>query len=66
MDPDANLAEQLRLSGRIERAQELCLPPNLQDVYRLTELIKALDEWIRHGGFLPQSWERRRVATRSQ
>lgn len=53
MDPKANLAEQLRLSSRIVYQYENEKPLNEENVYRLAELVIALDEWRRKGGFSP-------------
>jgi len=57
MDPDANLTEQLELSKKLIH----CLdnepePPELADIERLAELVLALNDWIRRGGFLPKLW----------
>jgi len=60
MDPDANLKEQLELARKITdvslpfwgSVEEMCY-----DVNRLAELVLALDEWIKKGGFLPQQWQ---------
>ena len=69
MDPIANLDEQLTLSREIQALGEsvpesaesqtaaeldICLKAG-----RLAELVLALDEWIRNGGFLPVRWEGR-------
>ena len=64
MDPDANIAEQRRIAARILRAGQESRPINPQDPQRLAELVGALDEWIRHGGFLPEAWDRRRTIDR--
>lgn len=59
MDPDSNLQEQLELANKIQaewdREDE---PPEFDptDVARLAELVLALDEWRRKGGFLPARW----------
>lgn len=53
MDPDANLKEQ---RGIIERADEMEVDGD--DLLRLTDLVKALDEWITKGGALPKAWQR--------
>ena len=55
MDPKANLEEQLRLASKIVEAHENDRLVRGQDVARLADLIIALDEWIRGGGFSP--WE---------
>jgi hypothetical protein len=54
MDPTANLAEQLRLSQRIQNAEDASQIADWAD--RLATLVEALDEWIRNGGFLPDQW----------
>ena len=63
MDPNANLREQLELAQEIvKRAasieqQDMTLSPAEQNALRLAELVLALDEWIRKGGFLPRQWK---------
>lgn len=66
MDPTANLAEQLRIAEHVtqcdaERA-DLCRQC-IAGINRLAELVQALDEWIRHGGFLPEPWRASLPAT---
>ena len=55
MDPDTNLKEQLELANRILA----CGAHDMVDgeLERLAELVEALDEWIRSGGFLPDAWQ---------
>lgn len=53
MDPNANLAEQLRITDRINRDAH-----SKQDVWRLAELVEALNDWLASGGF-PPAWVRR-------
>lgn len=59
MDPNANIREQLELAREV---QDVCESqdavdankmPDLMDVARLAELVLALDEWRRNGGFDP-------------
>lgn len=50
MDPNANLEEQLKLS------RALVWLDGGRYATRLAELVIALDEWIRKGGFLPARW----------
>ena len=53
MDPNANLREQRELAKRLldhDREDD-------DDVWRLCELIEALDEWLSKGGYLPQDWQ---------
>jgi hypothetical protein len=54
MDPDANLVEQRRLS------QDIIYDELLDETKanRLAELVQALDEWIKGGGFLPKAWQK--------
>lgn len=56
MDPTANLADQKRLAERMLRdfADTGRVLP--EDAERLAELVLALDEWLRRGGFLPLVW----------
>lgn len=63
MDPIANLKEQLELARRIQSAEEAedndpidaaCTKAECAD--RLAELVIALDEWMRKGGFSP--WQK--------
>ena len=54
VDPNANLAEQLRLAKSFLDSDSL---PEDVDVVRLAELVVALDQWIRSGGFLPHPWK---------
>jgi len=63
MDPDANLKEQLEIVARINGNRDQNEgPPDLDDVYRLAELVEALNEWILTGGFLPKPWHDVQVA----
>jgi len=57
MDPDANLKEQLLLA---QKANKLDGELTDEDAIRLAELVLALDEWIRNGGFLPKLWRTKR------
>lgn len=55
-DPDSNLSEQLRLAQElIDSAESGFDDP--EGAWRLAELVLALDEWIKKGGFLPQQWQ---------
>lgn len=54
MDPTSNLEEQLRLAKLLTSTE-----PSENDAIRgarLAELVIALNEWIRKGGFLPRQW----------
>jgi hypothetical protein len=51
MDPNSNLEEQLRLAADLVEIGSA-------DAARLAELVLALDEWIRRGGFIPARWNR--------
>lgn len=60
MDPEANLKEQREIArqlvdGTIESEGYL-----EERATRLAELVLALDEWIRSGGFLPRQWSKGR------
>jgi hypothetical protein len=54
VDPISNLSEQLAIANRIANDPDY---PNGGDIYqdteRLAELVLALDEWMRKGGFSP-------------
>lgn len=64
MDPDANLQEMLRLAKRIQDRADSSLDGSLEryrkeqtlDAPCLARLVLALDQWLRHGGFLPGPW----------
>jgi len=70
MDPDANLTEQLRLAARLLELPADDLGNYTQaeqsEAYfaslRLAELVEALHDWMRGGGFLPQAWLTNRSA----
>ena len=51
MDPTANLREQLEIARRMTNSIDC---PGDGD--RLAELVAALDDWLTHGGFLPDQW----------
>lgn len=65
MDPDANLNEQRRIAARLMKAWDECdeatgawrdVEAVAEDGRRLGELVEALDNWIKGGGFLPRAW----------
>lgn len=63
MDPSANLREQLKLARRLVDGEEpddnpVAVGAYAVDAARLAELVIALDEWIKGGGFLPAPWHR--------
>ena len=58
MDPIANLKEQIELALQIQSRTDGESYPDYcydaaNDAERLAELVIALDEWIRKGGFSP-------------
>ncbi len=65
MDPKANLLEQVAIALDIERSWDHCNEDGTLDPQecayvaeragRLSELVLALDEWQRKGGFSPYS-----------
>jgi len=63
MDPDSNLREQREIRQRLLKAFDAADPdtgewhPDLDDVYKLDELSKALDGWLSRDGALPRDWE---------
>lgn len=52
MDPNACLAEIRR------QVKEQLYGGCECDAERLAELVEALDDWIRKGGFLPKDWQK--------
>lgn len=60
MDPNANLEEQLRLANRLLSGRPASQRASRLDAARLAELVLALNEWIKKGGFLPDIWVRQR------
>lgn len=58
MDPDACLAEILRLAEKQEdRGPGPDYADLVGDLDRMAELVGALDGWISGGGFLPKRWQ---------
>lgn len=62
MDPDANLKEQRAILARLD-SDETQTPT--RDLFRLAELVQALDEWLTRGGFLPAGWKRPQTAVQA-
>jgi hypothetical protein len=54
MDPNANLAEQLQIAKLLLDDN----PSNAVAAIRLAELVEALNDWIKGGGFLPDAWRK--------
>ncbi len=52
MDPDANWEEQKKLAARINDDRDWVK----DDARRLAELVLALDEWLKKGGFPPKAF----------
>ncbi len=48
MDPNATLEELRRLTETCDLSDD--------ELERLVVLVRALDEWISKGGFLPKAW----------
>src|SRR5216683_3857489 len=75
MDPDANLIEQRAVTRDIMKIWDVCPEDGnftaeqetelVHHAYRLAELVQALDEWIRSGGFLPAGWQKGWIRDRS-
>lgn len=62
MDPTANLEEALEIASSLveedvdsQSASETA--GTAEQGIRLAELVLALDEWVRKGGFLPRPWQ---------
>jgi hypothetical protein len=58
VDPNANLAEVRALVRELTEDEDKSWPFDQDDVSRLLELVFALDDWMSHGGFLPEAWDR--------
>jgi hypothetical protein len=59
MDPDANLAEQLRLALLIQQDMDAgACDVDGERAGRLADLVLALNEWLARGGALPGAWKR--------
>lgn len=60
-NPDAVLAAQLKIAQRIiNRGKEAAVTPD-HDAIKLAELVVELHTWIRNGGFLPETWDKKRT-----
>lgn len=51
MDPNATLEEMLA-QARADQSEFH------EGIHRLAELVLAMDNWLRGGGFLPKDWSR--------
>lgn len=49
MDPNATLERMLEISKEDQREFR-------EEIHELCDLVLALDEYIRRGGFLPRAW----------
>ena len=58
MDPDACLSYIRSVSARMIADCDNQVELDTDDAISLAEHIRALDEWIANGGFLPESWKR--------
>lgn len=62
MDPDANLARQLKIVEEVQHHQDH--PTDAGEgvlaslAMELAEHVEALNEWITRGGYLPAAWNR--------
>jgi hypothetical protein len=59
MDPDATLEDLLRLIDLVTGQVDAEIDPSTDrpDVYRIAELLLALDSWLTAGGFMPRRWK---------
>lgn len=62
MDPNENLKEQLKLANDIVNTD---LEGDDLDPMRLAELVLAMDQWMRAGGFPPDDWKKSSQETTS-
>lgn len=58
MDPNVNYNRQIELAKRIQYAEDHGHRMNLEWVSELAELVVALNQWVRTGGFVPKPFER--------
>jgi hypothetical protein len=58
MDPNENLKEQLETADRIIQAVSEERFVHEGEAETLAELVLALDEWLKNGGFLPEEWRK--------
>jgi hypothetical protein len=61
MDPTTNLRELLLIAKEIDETHHMTDEYTLQNGPRLAELVLALDEWIKKGGFMPAQWAKKEV-----
>lgn len=61
MDPTANLAEQLSIAAHIIATLDAGEVVDVDDTYRLAELVESLNRWLHVGGHLPVGWATARV-----
>lgn len=53
MDPDETLSRMRALAEGLAEGE----PLSISEGYELADLIGALDQWLRRGGFLPEAWK---------
>lgn len=58
MDPDANIRELREIAEKVY-GEQISASEAPYALDRMAELFTSLDEWIKHGGFLPNGWERK-------
>ena len=58
MDPNVNLAEQLKLATSLVDTANGDESLYRHNAFRLAELVLALDEWISRAGALPKRWKK--------
>ena len=59
MDPNACLAELIRLAEHTVRDESIDDESMVHNAIRISELILALDTWLCSGGFLPADWSKK-------
>ena len=55
MDPNKNARQQVELADKILADED----NNTTEACLLAEMVLALDNWIREGGFLPKQWDKK-------
>lgn len=70
MDPNANLQSMLSAAATINDIRDRCDEESgevqeddrselEETAFELAELVEAMSDWLKRGGFLPSDWERK-------
>ena len=58
MDPDKAYRNAMAALAQIERDLEAGRPVREQAIEDMVTATRALDEWLKKGGYLPRAWQR--------